>query len=76
MFNFTVKLILSKLINTFQEKALNDIPKYKSLLEEFINHELIEQKKFVQMYEAELKQGSKDSPPTEVITKFAKLILV
>jgi len=49
-----------------QEKALNDIPKYKSLLEEFINQELIDQKKLVQMYGAELKQGSKDSPPTEV----------
>ena len=59
-------LIFSKLINTFQEKALNDIPKYKSLLEEFINQELIDQKKLVQMYGAELKQGSKDSPPTEV----------
>ena len=50
----------------FQDKALNDIPKYKSLLEEFINQELIDQKKLVQMYGAELKQGSKDSPPTEV----------
>ena len=66
MFNFSVILIFSKLINTFQEKALNDIPKYKSLLEEFINQELIDQKKLVQMYGAELKQGSKDSPPTEV----------
>ena len=49
-----------------QEKSLNDIPKYKSLLEEFINQELIDQKKLVQMYGGELKQGSQDSPPTEV----------
>ena len=60
----------------FQDKALNEIPKYKSLLKEFISKELIDQKEFVQMYGGELKQGSKDSPPTEVITKFAKLILV
>ena len=49
-----------------KEKSLNDIPKYKSLLEQFINQELIDQKKLVQIYGPELKQGSKDSPPTEV----------
>ena len=49
-----------------KEKSLNEIPKYKSLLEQFINQELIDQKKLVQIYGPELKQGSKDSPPTEV----------
>merc|ERR1712241_1470131 len=52
-----------------QEKSLNDIPKYKSLLEEFINQELIDQKKLVQMFGGELKQGSQDSPPTEVFNE-------
>merc|ERR1712141_445107 len=49
-----------------KEKALNEIPKYKSLLEQFINQELINQKMMVQIYGPELKQGSKDSPPTDV----------
>ena len=58
----------------FQEKALNAIPKYKSLLKEFINQELIDQNEFIQMYGGELKQGSKYCPPTEVITNLAKII--
>lgn len=49
-----------------KEKHLKEIPKYKSLLEQFINQELIDQKKLVQLYGPELKQGSKDSPPTTV----------
>merc|ERR1712095_133131 len=52
-----------------KEKSLNEIPKYKSLLEQFINQELIDQKKLVQIYGQELKQGSKDSPPTEVFNE-------
>merc|ERR1712029_1339203 len=40
-----------------EEKALNRIPRYKALLEEFINLELIAQKEFSDNYEAELKKG-------------------
>jgi len=49
-----------------KEKALQEVPKYKSLLEQFINQELIVQKTLVQLYGPELKQGSKESPPTNV----------
>ena len=52
-----------------KEKHLQDIPKYKSLLDQFINQELIDQKKLVQLYGPELKQGSKDSPPTSVFNE-------
>merc|ERR1711874_856545 len=52
-----------------QEKDLLEIPKYKSLLDQFINQELIDQKKLVQLYGSELKQGSKDSPPTSVFNE-------
>jgi len=38
-----------------EEKALNKIPKYKGLLEEFTNLELIAQKEFSKNYEADLK---------------------
>ena len=38
-------------------------------MEEFINQELIDQKKLVQLYGPELKQGSKDSPPTSVFNE-------
>jgi len=49
-----------------KEKNLKEIPKYKSLLDQFINQELIDQKKLVELYGPELKQGTKDSPPTSV----------
>ena len=52
-----------------KEKDLLEIPKYKSLLDQFINQELIDQKKLVQLYGPELKQGSKDSPPTSVFNE-------
>ena len=52
-----------------KEKTLLEIPKYKSLLDQFINQELIDQKKLVQLYGPELKQGSKDSPPTSVFNE-------
>merc|ERR1712241_1165706 len=38
-----------------EEKSLNKIPKYKGLLEEFTNLELIAQKEFSKNYEADLK---------------------
>merc|ERR1712027_213275 len=38
-----------------EDKALNKIPKYKGLLEEFTNLELIAQKEFSKNYEADLK---------------------
>merc|ERR1712223_1897492 len=55
-----------------KEKNLKEIPKYKSLLEQFINQELIDQKKLVQLYGPELKQGSKDSPPTSVFNEMSE----
>ena len=38
----------------------------------FIFQELIDQKKLVQLYGPELKQGSKDSPPTSVFNEMSE----
>jgi len=57
----------SDLINRIlQEKALNKVPTYKVLLEQFTNLELIQQKKFSELYEVELKKGTADSKATDV----------
>lgn len=40
------------------EKSLNKIPTYKVLLEQFTNRELIEQRRFSELYEDELKRGA------------------
>ena len=49
-----------------KEKALDKIPNYKSLLEQFTNLELIEQAKFTEMYEAHLRRGTDGIKPTSV----------
>jgi len=57
----------SDLINRImQEKALNRVPTYKVLLEQFTNLELIEQKRFSELYEAELKRDTENSKATDV----------
>jgi len=56
-----------------EEKALNRTPTYKVLLEQFTNLELIEQKKFSELYEAELKKGTKTSRPTSVFDDLSEL---
>jgi len=49
-----------------KEKILEDLPVYKRLLEQFTTLELIEQAKLVQLYEKDLRQGSKENPATGV----------
>lgn len=43
-----------------KDKVLLEIPKYKSLLEQFTNMELISQAKLCELYEAELKSDATD----------------
>ena len=79
--NMTLYVILSPFDNEqsdlihriLTEKALNKIPTYKVLLEQFTNLELIEQKKFSELYEAELKKGLKHSKPTNVFDEKTEL---
>ncbi len=58
MFRFPCRIL--------KEKALDDLPLYKSLLEQFTTMELIDQAKLCTLYESELKKGTKDSPATSV----------
>ena len=48
------------------EKQLEDIPKYKELLECFVCEELIQLQKFFSLYEHELREGEPGSPCTDV----------
>nr|CAB3265238.1 26S proteasome non-ATPase regulatory subunit 12-like [Phallusia mammillata] len=49
-----------------QEKQLEDIPKYRELLECFVCQELIQLQKFFALYEHELREGEPGSPCTDV----------
>lgn len=49
-----------------KEKRLEDIPKYKELLECFVCDELIQLQKFLALYEHELREGESGSPCTDV----------
>ena len=48
------------------EKRLEEIPKYKELLECFVCNELIQLQKFLAQYEHELREGNSGSPCTDV----------
>jgi len=48
------------------EKRLDDIPKYKQLIECFTNQELMQLQHFVANYEHELREGERGSPCTDV----------
>lgn len=58
----------SDLINRIlAEKVLEEIPLYKSLLEQFTNAELIDQARLNALYEKELREGAgPENPPTGV----------
>uniref|UniRef100_F6YHS8 26S proteasome non-ATPase regulatory subunit 12 n=2 Tax=Ciona intestinalis TaxID=7719 RepID=F6YHS8_CIOIN len=48
------------------EKKLEEIPKYKELLECFVSQELMQLEKFMALYEHELREGESGSPCTDV----------
>jgi len=52
-----------------QEKILQDLPRYKLVLERFITSELINQAEFCQQFEKELREGVEGSTPTDVFTR-------
>ena len=49
-----------------REKRLEEIPKYKELLECFVCEELIQLQNFLALYEHELREGNTGSPCTDV----------
>jgi len=51
-----------------EKKNLQDLPRYKEMLERFITSELINQSVFCQQFEKEVKEGVEGSTPTEVFT--------
>jgi len=51
------------------EKVLQDLTKYKEVLDKFTTFELINQDAFCQQFEQELRAGSEGSPATEVFNK-------
>lgn len=51
------------------EKQMEDIPKYRDLLQLFINPELIRWTELCGLYQEELMKGSPGSPPTEVFNQ-------
>nr|XP_039266874.1 26S proteasome non-ATPase regulatory subunit 12-like [Styela clava] len=51
---------------TKQEKKLEEIPKYKSLLQSFVSQEIMQSQHVCEMYEKELRDGSPGSPCTDV----------
>jgi len=48
------------------EKKLEEMPKYKELIECFVCQELLQLKKFLSLYEHELREGESGSPCTDV----------
>lgn len=59
----------SDMINRVKEdKVLEQIPKYRELLKHFTTHELIQWKLLCQNFEAELKTGSANNPPTHIFS--------
>ncbi|XP_071960590.1 26S proteasome non-ATPase regulatory subunit 12-like [Antedon mediterranea] len=51
-----------------KENGLEEVPKYKELVSCFTTHELMRWQQVCSIYEAELKKGSPDDPPTDVFT--------
>ncbi len=47
-----------------KEKVLQDLPVFKRLLEQFTTMELIDQARLCQVYEATLRKGTSEDPPT------------
>jgi len=52
-----------------KEKILQDLPRYKEVLEKFITSELINQAAFCQQFEKELRDGVEGSPPTGAFSR-------
>jgi len=52
-----------------KEKILQDLPRYKMVIERFTTSELINQSAFCAQFEGELRDGSEGSAPTEVFTR-------
>jgi len=77
MKNVVLFIVLSKYTNEQsdlihrinQEKILQDLPRYKQVLERFITSELINQAVFCQQFEAELRDGVDGSKATEVFAR-------
>lgn len=75
--NVVLYLILSPYDNeqsdflhrTFLDKNLEEIPKYKDLLQQFKTQELIHWKDLLKNYENELRVGTKENSATQVFTK-------
>lgn len=51
------------------EKILQDLPKYKQVLDKFTTSELINQDAFCQQFQQELREGVQGSAPTQVFSK-------
>eukprot|EP00088_Acartia_fossae_P060400 TRINITY_DN7231_c0_g2_i1.p1 TRINITY_DN7231_c0_g2~~TRINITY_DN7231_c0_g2_i1.p1 ORF type:complete len:289 (-),score=104.84 TRINITY_DN7231_c0_g2_i1:86-952(-) len=51
------------------EKILQDLPRYKQVLDKFTTSELINQEAFCQQFEAELRDGVQGSQQTQVFTR-------
>jgi len=52
-----------------KDKVLEDIPKYKQVLEQFTTPELISQARFCELFEKEVRDGGEKSPATTVFTR-------
>jgi len=77
MKNVVLFIVLSKYTNEQsdlihrinQEKILQDLPRYKQVLERFITSELINQAVFCQQFEKELRDGVEGSKATDVFAR-------
>jgi len=77
MKNVVLFIVLSKYTNEQsdlihrinQEKILQDLPRYKQVLERFITSELINQAVFCQQFEKELRDGVDGSKATDVFAR-------
>eukprot|EP00088_Acartia_fossae_P060399 TRINITY_DN7231_c0_g1_i1.p1 TRINITY_DN7231_c0_g1~~TRINITY_DN7231_c0_g1_i1.p1 ORF type:complete len:486 (-),score=172.02 TRINITY_DN7231_c0_g1_i1:118-1575(-) len=77
MKNVVIFIILSKYDNEQsdlihrinKEKIMQDLPRYKSMLERFITSELINQSAFCQQFEKELRDGVEGSQPTGTFSR-------
>lgn len=52
-----------------KDKSLDDIPKYKNVLEQFTTPELISQQKFCELFEKEIRDGVEGSVATTAFTR-------
>ena len=75
--NVVLYVVLSKYDNEqsdlihriLKDKTLDDIPKYKNVLEQFTTPELISQQKFCELFEKEIRDGVEGSVATTAFTR-------